>query len=175
MLISLYPFDLCFYYFFMSYSSGCGLDHTWNTLNSKLVYQPLVCMDGIWISFWLLPLLQKLKRIVVILGGVMVIMFAIEPKFHWFILSWEWWIFMDNKNLWHDYSCGKVKLSAPCHKILCHIKERLRYDRGSDGQNSVAISCSVSSCFTARCVCFNQSRELWWINWEWLELRWGAQ
>jgi hypothetical protein len=39
----------------------------------------------------------------------------------------------------------------------------------------VAISHPVSPHFAIRCLCCNQSRELWWINWKWLEFRLGAQ
>jgi hypothetical protein len=39
---------------------------------------------------------------------------------------------------------GKVKPSASCHKFLRHVQDPLRYDRNTDRQNSVAISCPVS-------------------------------
>jgi hypothetical protein len=58
----------------------------------------------------------------------------------------------------------EVKMSAQCHKILWHVKDTLRYDRDTDRQNSVAISHPVSPHFAIRCLCCNQSRELWWIN-----------
>jgi hypothetical protein len=45
----------------------------------------------------------------------------------------------------------------------------------TDRQNSAAISDPFSPCFTTRCVCCNQRRELWRIKQEWLELEWGAQ
>jgi predicted transporter len=44
-----------------------------------------------------------------------------------------------------------------------------------DKQNSVAISCPVPPCFNTRCLCCNQSKELWWMNWERLELGREAQ
>jgi hypothetical protein len=34
---------------------------------------------------------------------------------------------------------GEVKPSAPCRKILLHVKELLRYDADSDRQNSMTI------------------------------------
>jgi hypothetical protein len=58
---------------------------------------------------------------------------------------------------------GKVKPSAPC-KILRHGKDPLTCDRDTDRQNSEAISSSVSPRFAARCLCCNNSRELWWMN-----------
>jgi hypothetical protein len=61
---------------------------------------------------------------------------------------------------------GEAKPAAPCHKILWHVKDPLRYDRDPDRQNPAAISHSFSPCFTTRCVCCNQSKELWWMNWE---------
>jgi hypothetical protein len=41
---------------------------------------------------------------------------------------------------------------APCRKILQHVKDPLRYDRDIDGQNSMAISCPVSSHFATKCL-----------------------
>jgi hypothetical protein len=38
---------------------------------------------------------------------------------------------------------GEVKPSAPCCKILWHVKDPLRYDRDTDRQNSVTISYPV--------------------------------
>jgi hypothetical protein len=39
---------------------------------------------------------------------------------------------------------GEGKPSAPCRKILQHVKDPLRYDRDTDTQNSAAISRPVS-------------------------------
>jgi hypothetical protein len=55
---------------------------------------------------------------------------------------------------------GKVKPLVPSRKILQHVKDPLRHDRDSDGQNSAAISCTVFLSFAIRCLCCNQSREL---------------
>jgi hypothetical protein len=82
-----------------------------------------------------------------------------------------------------------AKPSAPCRKILRNVKVLLRYDRDTDRQNSATIShpflpfthspishpATISPRFATRCIYFNQSREFWWMNREWLELRWGAQ
>jgi hypothetical protein len=48
-------------------------------------------------------------------------------------------------------------------------------DRDTDRQNWTVISYPVSPRFATRCVCCNHSREVWWMNREWLELRSGAQ
>jgi hypothetical protein len=63
---------------------------------------------------------------------------------------------------------GEVKPSALCTKILRHVKDRLRHDRDTDRQNSATTSRPVSLRFATRCLCFNQSREVWWVNREWL-------
>jgi hypothetical protein len=70
---------------------------------------------------------------------------------------------------------GEVKSRLACCRILWQVKDPLRYDRDTDRQNSAAISHPVSPCFTTRCLCYNQSRELWWMNGESLELSWGTQ
>jgi hypothetical protein len=44
---------------------------------------------------------------------------------------------------------GEVKPSAPCCKILWHVKDPLKYDRDTD-----------------RRVWFNQSIKFWWMNQE---------
>jgi hypothetical protein len=60
---------------------------------------------------------------------------------------------------------GEEKPSAPCRKILRHVKDPLRNDRDTDRQNSAAISRPV---FPGSLLCCNQSRELRWMNQEWL-------
>jgi hypothetical protein len=72
--------------------------------------------------------------------------------------------FKDDKNPQHDFFRGEVKPSAACRKILRHVKYPLRFDRDTDRQNSAANSVPVSPRFATRCVCCNQSREIWWIN-----------
>jgi hypothetical protein len=62
----------------------------------------------------------------VVLGGVMVIVLAIGTKVRGFKPGQERWIFRAIKI--HS-SGGEVKPSAPCHKILRHVKDPLRYDR----------------------------------------------
>jgi hypothetical protein len=57
---------------------------------------------------------------------------------------------------------GELKSSAPCHEILRHIKDPLRYDRDTDRQNSATISHPVFPRVTAKCC--NQSRELRRMN-----------
>jgi hypothetical protein len=69
----------------------------------------------------------------------------------------------------------EVKPSAPCRRILRHVKYPLRYDSDTDWQNSGAISRQISPRFVSTCLCCNHSRELWWMNREWLELRWVVQ
>jgi hypothetical protein len=55
---------------------------------------------------------------------------------------------------------GEVKPLATCHKILRHVKDPLRHDRGTDRQNSVAISCPVSPRFATRCLLQPEQRTL---------------
>jgi hypothetical protein len=69
---------------------------------------------------------------------------------------------------------GKVKPSDPW-MILRHVKHHLRHVRYTDRKYLAAISRPVSPLFDTRCVCWNQSSELWWMNQKWLELRWGAE
>jgi hypothetical protein len=67
---------------------------------------------------------------------------------------------------------GELKPSATCRKILRHAKDHLRYYRDTDRK--------IQRLFTDEFpptsilgVCCNRSRELWYINQEWLVLRWG--
>jgi hypothetical protein len=91
----------------------------------------------------------------VVLGGVMVIVLAIGPKVHGFKPGLERWNFKGDKN--------------SCYEIL------RRGVIDTDRKNSVAYSHQNSPRFATWCVCCNQIRELWWMNREGTELRWGAQ
>jgi hypothetical protein len=66
---------------------------------------------------------------------------------------------------------GEVKPSAPCHKILWHTKDPLRYDRDTGRQNLVTISRPVSPRFATRCLLQPEQITLA----DELELRWKAQ
>jgi hypothetical protein len=55
---------------------------------------------------------------------------------------------------------GEVYPSAPCHKILWHVKNPLRYDRDTDRQNLVAISFPVSPHFATMCLLHPEPRTL---------------
>jgi hypothetical protein len=39
---------------------------------------------------------------------------------------------------------GQAELTAPCHNILQHVKDLLRYDRDTDRQNSLTFLPSFS-------------------------------
>jgi hypothetical protein len=97
----------------------------------------------------------------------MVTVLAIGPKVRGFKPGQDRWIFKDDGR--------ELKPSAPCRKILWHVQDPLRYDRDTDRQNSAAISIPVSPRFATRCLCCNQSRELWWMNRELSELMWVVQ
>jgi hypothetical protein len=70
---------------------------------------------------------------------------------------------------------GEVKPSAPCRKILRHVKDPLRYGRDTDRQKSAAIFHPISLRFATRFPCCNKSRELWWMNRKILIFIWGAK
>jgi hypothetical protein len=59
----------------------------------------------------------------VILGGVMVSMVASRPKVRGFRPGQAQWIFKGDSNPQHFLLLRGVKLSAPCRKILRHIKD----------------------------------------------------
>jgi hypothetical protein len=54
----------------------------------------------------------------IILGCVVVSVLAIGPKDRWFK-----WIFKSDKNRFSTSFVGVVKPSAPCRKILLHVKD----------------------------------------------------
>jgi hypothetical protein len=54
----------------------------------------------------------------------------------------------------------EVKLLPPCHNSLQHVKDSLRYDRNSDRQNSMVISCPVSPFFATRCLLQQEQRNV---------------
>jgi hypothetical protein len=103
----------------------------------------------------------------------MVIVFATGPKVHGFKPADSNGILRAVKICVTASVGGEVKPSR--RKILRHVKDPLMCDRVTDRQNSAVIFRSVSPRFAARCFYRNQSRELWWMNQERLELRLGAQ
>jgi hypothetical protein len=98
---------------------------------------------------------------------------------HWTQASWvqtrpRGWIFKGDK-IHSIPSFGlEVKAEVPCRKILWHVKDPLRYDRDIYKQNSATISHPLSPRFANRRLCWNQSREISWVDREWLEVRWRA-
>jgi hypothetical protein len=60
------------------------------------------------------------------LGGLVVSVLAIQPKVRGFKPCRERWTFNGDKNPKHYLFGGEVKPSAPCRKILRHVKETLR-------------------------------------------------
>jgi hypothetical protein len=59
---------------------------------------------------------------------------------------------------------GEVKPSAPCRKILRHVKNPYSMKEIFRSQNSrIFITCF--SCFATRCLLVT-ARELWWVNQE---------
>jgi hypothetical protein len=83
----------------------------------------------------------------------MIIVLAIGPKVYRLKPGQEQWIFKGDKNSIALLSFRwEAKQSAPCHKILQHVKDPLRYDSDTVRQNSAAISCLVSLCFAIRCL-----------------------
>jgi hypothetical protein len=59
----------------------------------------------------------------VILRGIMVSVLAIEPKVRGVKPGRGRWIFKGYKNPQHAFLQGEVKPSAPCRKILRHVKD----------------------------------------------------
>jgi hypothetical protein len=53
-----------------------------------------------------------------------------------------------------------VKLSAPFHKILLHIKAPAEYDRDNSLAKLTDISSQVSLCFASGCFCWIFQRSL---------------
>jgi hypothetical protein len=49
---------------------------------------------------------------------------------------------------------GEVKPSAPCHKILRHVKNPCRDDSDTSPAKLTDLSLYVFPCFTTRCVCW---------------------
>jgi hypothetical protein len=70
----------------------------------------------------------------------MAIVLATGPKVRGFKLGRERCIFNGNKNRSTTSFGEEVKPSAPCCKILLHVKDPLRYDSDTGRQNSAAIS-----------------------------------
>jgi hypothetical protein len=64
----------------------------------------------------------------VVLGAVMVIVLTIGPKIVKFNACRERWAFKSDKNPLHDFLRREVKPSAPCLKMLWHVKNPFRYD-----------------------------------------------
>jgi hypothetical protein len=93
-----------------------------------------------------------------LLGDVMVIMLAIGPKVSGFKTGRERLIFNG------DVISKGSKGIAVCRKILRHVIDSLRCDADSKRLNSTSIFRPGSPRFAARCLCCNQSREIWWMN-----------
>jgi hypothetical protein len=58
----------------------------------------------------------------VAIGGVMVSVLAIDPKFHRFKPGRERWIYKGDKNPQHVFFQREVKPSASCLKVLGFVK-----------------------------------------------------
>jgi hypothetical protein len=61
----------------------------------------------------------------VVLGGLLVSMFAIGPKVFGFKRGRGRWIFKSDKNLQHALLRKGIKSSTPCREILRYVKEPL--------------------------------------------------
>jgi hypothetical protein len=79
-------------------------------------------------------------------------------------------------NLWAINICssttsfgGEVKLLAPCRKVIWHVKDPCGvWKRYFIGKVHGHFSPSFPY-FATRCMLVT-AKELWWMNWEWLEL-----
>jgi hypothetical protein len=100
---------------------------------------------------------------------VTVIVLAIGPKVRRFKPGQQRWILRAIKFRSTTSFGGKVKPSAQCCMTLRYVKDPLRYYRDIDKQISEVVSCPVYPRFGTRSICCDQSRELWWMKWEWLE------
>jgi Na+/serine symporter len=59
--------------------------------------------------------------VLVVLGGLVIIALAIEPKVLWFKLDRGPWIFKGDKDPWHDFLRRRSKAVASFRKILLHV------------------------------------------------------
>jgi hypothetical protein len=88
----------------------------------------------------------------VVLVGVMVIVLAIGSKVRG-LKPGRQRLISKAINIPSKTSFGDgAKPSAPCRKILRHVKDPFKYDRYIDRQNSAAIYCPVSPRFATRCL-----------------------
>jgi hypothetical protein len=76
---------------------------------------------------------------------------AIKLKVRRFKPGRERWIYKDNKlRKTTSFGVGEVKPSAPCRKILHHVKDPAEYDRDTSPAKLKEISSKVSPCFAIR-------------------------
>jgi hypothetical protein len=101
------------------------------------------------------------------LGGVVVACLTLYE----FKIGRERWTFKGDKNLQHDFLRRASKAFGPCRKILRHVKKMRVWKRYFIDKIPGPFLAKFSY-FAARCLLLI-SRELWWTNQEWLEMRWG--
>jgi hypothetical protein len=105
--------------------------------------------------------------------NVMVIVLAIRPKVRGFKPGREQWLLRAIK-IRSTTSFGReVKQSAPCCKILQHVKDPCGYEQRYRQNSPTFLATFLPASLPGDCC--NQSRENWWMNQEWLELRREAQ
>jgi hypothetical protein len=103
------------------------------------------------------------QTLIVVLGGLVVIMLSTGPKVHRFKpdLAEDNGFLRAIKISSMTSFQGEVKLSAPCCKILWHVKDpcgvRQRYSVGSIQGHFSPNPCSLLGASAA-------TRELWWMN-----------
>jgi quinol-cytochrome oxidoreductase complex cytochrome b subunit len=77
-------------------------------------------------------------------------MLAIGPKVSGFIPGQGRWIFKGDKNPQHPFLRRRIKPSAPCRKILWHVKESFEVWNKIFVRQKFIIFFTSSSCFATR-------------------------
>jgi hypothetical protein len=94
---------------------------------------------------------------------------ATGPKVHRFRPSRGQWIF-DIKNLQQAFLLRRIKALCPMVRFYSMLKVPSEYDRNTFSKFK-DVSCQLPALLLDVSA---ETRELWWIYQEWLELRWGC-
>jgi hypothetical protein len=102
----------------------------------------------------------KYNDSLVVLGGAVVIVLPLDPRFVGSNPAESDGFLRTIKIRGTNSFGGEVKPSAPFPKILWYVKDPLRYDKDTDRQNSTAISRLVSPRFANRCLLQPEQRNV---------------